>query len=142
VIAQPDDSPGFLLWQVTLRWQRDITAALVPFGLTHVQFVLLASTWWFNTRGEQPTQVALAAHAGADVKMASQVVRTLERKGLLTRAVDPVDTRARRLLATEAGRQLAPRAVEAVEAVDAALVARLSTPDAARFTAVLRRLRG
>ena len=47
----PDDSPGFLLWHVTLRWQRDIAAALAPMGLTHVQFVLLATCWWLNSRG-------------------------------------------------------------------------------------------
>lgn len=142
MIEQPDESPGFLLWQVTLRWQRDIAAALTPFGLTHVQFVLLASTWWFNTQGQQPNQVALAAHAGTDVKMTSQVVRTLERKGLVTRDVDAADTRARRLVVTGAGTALAPRAVEAVEAVDRALLQPLSSSDARAFTAGLRRLRG
>lgn len=142
MIEQPDDSPGFLLWQVTLSWQRDIATALLPFGLTHVQFVLLASTWWFNRRDEQPTQVALATHAGADVKMVSQVVRTLERKGLVTREVDAADTRARRLVATDAGAKLAPLAVRAVEAVDAALLQRLSPADAAKFTVILRELRG
>ena len=45
----PNDSPGFLLWHVTLRWQRDIATALAPLGLTHVQFVLLATTWWLNS---------------------------------------------------------------------------------------------
>jgi hypothetical protein len=39
----PDKSPGFLLWQVTLRWQRKVTIALAPLDLTHVQFVLLAT---------------------------------------------------------------------------------------------------
>ena len=38
----PDDSPGFLLWQVTNLWQRRIRAALEPLGLTHVQFVFVA----------------------------------------------------------------------------------------------------
>ncbi|WP_244312125.1 hypothetical protein [Streptomyces griseofuscus] len=35
----PGDSPGFLLWHATLRWQRDIATALAPLDLTHVQFV-------------------------------------------------------------------------------------------------------
>jgi len=46
VIERPEQSPGFLLWHVTLGWQRDVTASLKPLGLTHVQFVLLATTWW------------------------------------------------------------------------------------------------
>ena len=60
----PNDSPGFLLWHATLRWQRGITAALAPLDLTHVQFVLLACTWWLNTHGEHPNQLAVARHPG------------------------------------------------------------------------------
>jgi DNA-binding MarR family transcriptional regulator len=115
----PGDSPGFLLWHVTLRWQRAIDAALAPLGLTHVQFVLLASTWWLNTHGEHPNQLALARQAGTDVKMTSQVIRTLESKGLIEREVDPADTRARRLRVTTPGADLAPRAIAAVEQADA-----------------------
>jgi len=116
---EPGESPGFLLWHATLRWQRRIAGVLAPLDLTHVQFVLLASTWWLNRQGQQPSQVELAAHAGTDVKMTSQVVRSLEKKGLVTRAVDARDTRARRLRVTRTGARLAPRAVTAVEGVDA-----------------------
>jgi DNA-binding MarR family transcriptional regulator len=115
----PGDSPGFLLWHATLRWQRDIATALAPLGLTHVQFVLLACAWWLNTEGEQPNQLALARQAGTDVKMTSQVLRTLEGKGLIEREVDPADTRAKRLHVTDAGADLAPRAIAAVELADA-----------------------
>jgi DNA-binding MarR family transcriptional regulator len=121
----PSESPGFLLWHATLRWQRGVAAALVPLDLTHVQFVLLACTWWLNEQGERPTQVRLAAQAGTDVKMTSQVVRSLEQKGLLRREVDASDTRARRLRVTARGARLAPRAIEAVEAVDAEFFAEL-----------------
>ncbi|WP_371675239.1 MarR family winged helix-turn-helix transcriptional regulator [Streptomyces sp. NBC_01276] len=116
---RPADSPGFLLWHATLRWQRDIAAALAPIGLTHVQFVLLACAWWLNGQGEHPNQLALARQAGTDVKMTSQVLRALEQKGLIEREVDPADTRAKRLRVTEAGAELAPRAIAAVEAADA-----------------------
>lgn len=141
MIEQPEESAGFLLWHLTLRWQREIVAALQSFGLTHVQFVLLASTWWLNTHDQQPTQAALAAHAGTDVKMTSQVIRTLEKKGLVTRDVDIADTRARRLVVTAAGASLAPRAIEIVETVDRALLAPLSPAQAQDFTNGLRKLR-
>lgn len=115
---EPNESPGFLLWHATLRWQREINAALKPLGLTHVQFVLLASTWWLNEHGERPNQVDLAAWAGTDVKMTSQVLRSLETKGLIEREVDPADTRARRLQPTRRGASLARRAITVVEDVD------------------------
>jgi DNA-binding MarR family transcriptional regulator len=135
----PGDSPGFLLWHATLRWQRDVAAALAPLGLTHVQFVLLACVWWFNSHGENPNQLALARQAGTDVKMTSQVLRTLEKKGLIERAVDPGDTRARRLTVTKSGAELAPRAIAAVERVDAAFFRPVPPSEA---VALLGRLAG
>jgi DNA-binding MarR family transcriptional regulator len=122
-----------LLWHATLRWQRRVAEALRSLDLTHVQFVLLACTWWLNDQGDEPSQVALAEHAGTDTKMTSQVVRSLERKGLLERAVDESDTRARRLRVTKRGARLAPRAIAVVEAVDAAFFAGVSGRQAVRL---------
>jgi DNA-binding MarR family transcriptional regulator len=118
-MLHPSESPGFLLWHATLRWQRDISQALAPLDLTHVQFVLLACAWWLNQQGQRPSQVALASFAGTDVKMTSQVLRSLERKGLVGREVDREDTRALRLRVTRQGARLAPRAIAVVERVDA-----------------------
>jgi hypothetical protein len=61
-------------------------------GLTHVQLALLATTWWLNSRGEHPNQLTLARRAGTDVKMTSQVLRTLEAKCLIRRETGPADT--------------------------------------------------
>jgi DNA-binding MarR family transcriptional regulator len=132
-----NDSPGFLLWHATLRWQRGIAQALAPLDLTHVQFVLLACTWWLNEQGERPNQIALAAQAGTDVKMTSQVVRSLERKKLVEREVDAADTRARRLHVTKRGAQLSLRAIAIVEQVDSKFFADVPKRQALSF---LRRL--
>jgi DNA-binding MarR family transcriptional regulator len=136
--ADPEDSPGFLLWHVTLRWQRDIAAALAPLDLTHVQFVLLATTWWLNSQGEDPNQLAVARQAGTDVKMTSQVLRKLETKALIRREVDPADTRAKKLRVTDRGAKLAQQAIAVVEATDAAFFQ--ATPDPAALLAMLRPL--
>jgi DNA-binding MarR family transcriptional regulator len=133
----PNDSPGFLLWHATLRWQRGIAQALAPLDLTHVQFVLLACTWWLNDQGAEPNQVAIAAQAGTDIKMTSQALRSLERKGLIEREIDSADTRARRVRVTKQGARLAPRAIAIVEAVDARFFAEVPERETLRF---LRRL--
>jgi DNA-binding MarR family transcriptional regulator len=118
--AQAPISLGFLLWHATLRWQRLIGGALRPLDLTHVQFVLLAVLWWFVTvAGERPSQRALAEQAGTDPMMTSQVVRALERKGLVRRSEDPDDSRALLLDLTPTGRRLAVKAIKVVEVVDA-----------------------
>lgn len=97
-----------------------MVSALRPLGLSHVQFVLLASTWWLTqVAGESPTQRRLAEHAATDPMMTSQVLRVLERRGLVTRAADPDDSRALRLAVTEVGARLAQEAIEVVQAADA-----------------------
>jgi len=114
----PAESPGFLLWRVTLRWQRLVTEALRPLDLTHVQFVLLASTWWLWEHGQNPNQLAIATHAATNIKMTSEILRKLEDKGLVTQAVDPQDRRARTVVPTAEGVRIAQRAVVVVEEVD------------------------
>jgi DNA-binding MarR family transcriptional regulator len=134
---RPGESPGFLLWRATLRWQRLIAAALAPFELTHVQFVLLACAWWANEHGERPNQAQVAHQAGTDVKMTSQVLRALERRGLLERRPDGTDARARSIVATRKGKALAPKAIAAVEAADAEFFAAVPTKSAVRLLSAL-----
>lgn len=115
---QADDSPGFLLWQLTNQWQQRVRSALAPLGITHVQFVLLASVAWLENSDVLVTQAILARHAHTDVMMTSQVVRALEEKGFLTRAIHPTDTRAKIVSLTAKGREIAQRALTVVEIVD------------------------
>ena len=136
--ASGDDSPGLLLWQVTNRWQSAQRSALKPFGLTHVQFVLLASLAWLDT-GEPVTQRQLADHAATDPMMTSQVVRALQQRDLVDRAPHASDARAWALSVTAAGAALANEAVAAVEACDAAFFATLGS-GLPRFSAQLRAL--
>ena len=110
-------SPGLLLWQVTNQWQAATRAALTPLGLTHVQFVLLASLTWLDSHGPV-TQKQLADQAVTDPMMTSQVLRALELRGLVERRAHPDDRRARAVSVTTAGVALANEGVKAAEAVD------------------------
>ncbi len=134
----PEASPGFLLWQISNKWQAQQRQALQPFGLTHVQFVLLASLTWSEPGGAL-TQKQLATRAQTDVMMTSQVVRTLERKGLIARWPDPADRRAMTLRPTEKGIELVNRAIKAVEAVDHDFFSKLGL-DQSSFTELMQRL--
>jgi DNA-binding MarR family transcriptional regulator len=137
--ASLDESPGFLLWQVSNLWQRRQRAALAPLELTHVQYALLSGALHLARAGGPPSQARLAAHAHADVMMTSTVVRSLEARDLVRREEDPADTRAWLVVVTPAGRALAERAQAASEAADAAFFAALG--DRLRgFTSALRGL--
>jgi DNA-binding MarR family transcriptional regulator len=116
-------SPGFLLWHATLRWQRAVTLALQEVSLTHVQFLVLGSCWWLSKTKGVPSQRDIAVHAGLDQVMTSQVVRALERDGLLERARDDEDGRVIRVRTTPTGRALAARSVVTIDEVDSAFFA-------------------
>ncbi|MFD0696544.1 MarR family winged helix-turn-helix transcriptional regulator [Paenibacillus sp. GCM10027628] len=117
-----EQSPGFLLWQVTNTWQREIRRVLDPLELTHPQFVMLVSCQWLNDQTGRAgvTQVQLAQHAQMDVNVTSQVLRTLEKKGFVKRSPHPTDTRANVITTTPHGNELASQAIQAVEAADRA----------------------
>lgn len=111
------DSPGFLLWRISNTWQREQRAALQPLGLTHTQFVMLAVTTWFGSQ-EPLTQARLSQLTGSDPMTTSQVVRALLANGLFVRDVHPTDTRAKVISVSEAGRDIAHKAIVVVEEVD------------------------
>jgi DNA-binding MarR family transcriptional regulator len=91
---------------------------LAEVGLTHVQFVLLASAMWLKHHGEPPSQVELAGHAGVDPMMTSQVVRSLERNKFVRRVPDKDDARIRRIVVTASGERTALEAITIVEKMD------------------------
>lgn len=133
------ESPGLLLWRVTNRWQAVMRAALAPHGVTHVQYVLLASLTWLADREPERlvTQTDLAGFAATDLMMTSQVLRSLEKAGLVERLPHPTDRRARVLRTTPAGAETARRATADVEDADAAFFAAVDADAFARQLAAL-----
>lgn len=112
------DTTGFMLWQVTNLWQREIRKALLPHGLTHSQFVLLASMQLLARQNREVTQIVLSAQTRIDPMTTSTVLRTLQAKGLIHRQEHKRDTRAKTVALTDKGRELVTQAVVSVEAFD------------------------
>ena len=118
-LSGPAESPGFLLWKISNAWQRRLRVALQPYELTHSQFVLLATATWFGAE-ETLTQARLAELSGIDPMTTSQVLRALQAAQLIQRVDHPEDPRAKAISVTKAGRDLARKAVVAVEEADTA----------------------
>lgn len=119
-VENAEESSGFLLWQVTNLWQREIKKALEPYGLTHSQFVLLASIYWLALHQEHVTQVALSNHTKIDPMTTSTVLRTLQQKKMLKREEHATDTRAKIVVLTEEGTKITKKAITIVEQFDKA----------------------
>ncbi|GHN01486.1 MarR family transcriptional regulator [Cytophagales bacterium WSM2-2] len=117
-VEKAEDSSGFLLWQVTNLWQREIRKALEKHGLTHSQFVLMASIHWLTLSKQDVTQILLSSHTKIDPMTTSTVLRTLQTKGFLKRQEHQTDTRAKTVSLTDKGIKTIILAVKTVEQFD------------------------
>ena len=114
----PLDSPGYLLGQLTMLWQRKLKRVLDPLDLTHTQFALLCALAWLSRESDNVTQVDIANQSNADRMMVSKVLRTLEEKKFITRKAHQTDTRAKTIGLTEAGETVLQKAIISVETAD------------------------
>jgi DNA-binding MarR family transcriptional regulator len=117
-VEKPEESSGFLLWQVTNLWQREIKKALEQYSLTHSQFVLLASIHWLTLHKQEVTQVILSNHTKIDPMTTSTVLRTLQQKGFIQRQEHLKDTRAKTVVLTPEGKEIIKKAIITVEKFD------------------------
>lgn len=107
-----------------MKWRVAVDRTLAPLGLTHAQYVLLASLYGLETSGHRPTQRELADHTGLETLYTSKLARALDAGGLIQRERDPADPRAIRLALTDRGRAVVQPAIAKV----AALLDQLMTP--------------
>lgn len=97
-----------------MKLQAAVDRAMVPLGLTHAQYSLLASLRGMTRTGTLPSQRELADHTGLEPIFVSKLVRTLEAGGLITRSTHPADSRAMQLALTGVGSTKVDRAIEIV----------------------------
>ena len=114
----PEDSPGYLLGQLTILWQRKQKRVLDPLDLTQTQFVLLAALAWLSKESDTVTQIDIANQGNADRMMVSKVLRTLEEKKFVTRKEHKTDTRAKNINLTPLGAAILQKALIAIETAD------------------------
>ncbi len=117
-VERAEESTGFLLWQVSSLWQRNLNTLLRKYNLTHAQFVVLASTTWLTIKLQNITQVQIANHAKMDVMLVSNILKTLEKKSLIQRTLSKVDSRAKIVNVTHSGITLSQQTVQDVETYD------------------------
>lgn len=135
----PKKSPGFLLWHVSTAWRSRIEAALKTLGLTHPQFVVLATTGWLTRNGDPVTQVEIGKMAGLDPNTNSQILKGLEKKGMIQRS-SSTDGRAKNVSLTPKGSQLLRLALPAVEKGDTQFFSPLSPEELSFIVQVFQKL--
>jgi MarR family transcriptional regulator, organic hydroperoxide resistance regulator len=111
-----EKNPGFLLWRVSTLWSTSTAAVLKPFGLSHPQFVILATIDWLKS--QEASQETIARHIILDPKPTSHLLRSLQVKGL----IEPVHItdKKNKYLLTSAGAEMLAKLLPVIESADAA----------------------
>lgn len=107
--------------------------ALRPLGINQGQFSLLMSL----NRPDPPTIGRISAFLAMDRTTLTAILKPLQRRGLLTVAVDQEDRRSRRLTLTDAGRRLLREALPIWKKTHAAVDVLLAEQKAAHLRGVL-----
>lgn len=136
----PEDSPGFLLWQTTIAWQRRIKKVLEPFGVSHAQFVIMALALWFEKHGQVPTQVLLSQASRLDKMTVSKALKVLVTQELVERSESVYDTRAKSIVLTLHGKGMIRKLVPLIEQIDTEYFSSLSKQEERSFMHCLKLL--
>ncbi|MDO8953938.1 MAG: MarR family winged helix-turn-helix transcriptional regulator [Gammaproteobacteria bacterium] len=137
---QPEHSPGFLLWQTTITWQRLIKQALEPYDIAHAQFVIMACLLWFEEQQIVPTQILMVRQTKLDKMTVSKSLKKMAVQGLIARVEHEYDTRAKSVRLTDKGKILAGTLVPVVENIDKQFFGQLNQLDQQDLINVLAKL--
>jgi DNA-binding MarR family transcriptional regulator len=127
--AGRDGGLGYLLVQAAQAWRNQVAAGLRDVGVTPPQFFVLVTLLRTARReGSGITQREVAVRTRIDANTTSQIVRGLQRRGLLTRSPHPDDSRAVTLALTPAGTELARDCAVRVRAINTGFFASVDQP--------------
>lgn len=135
-----DDSPGFLLYKITVLWQQKLGAIFASFGIYQTQYAILASLKYFEEKGEASTQSHLVEHARIDKMTLSKAVRALEDAGYVSRSDSKKDARAVSVKLTARGRKLVSSAIRAIEQADEEFFGCLNQETRVQYKSIARTL--
>ena len=126
-----------------MKWRAAVDRAVGPFGLTHAQYVLLATLYGMALAGARPSQRALADTTGLEPVYVSRLARALEEAGLIDRTESAADSRAVELGLTVRGEEVVIQAIAAVRQLHDELLEPIGGPRSVenrRFRSTLRAL--
>lgn len=112
------NSIGLLFIKTYNLWHKSIKEELSILGVTHPQFVVLASLGYLSQSNEEINQVAISKQSDIDVMTISIIIKNLEKMKLITRQESKKDTRSKIVQLTSEGQLLLNKALPLVENID------------------------
>jgi len=140
-VISKERSSGFLLWQTTIVWQRKIKIALENINLSHSGFVILAALVYFKEHNQEVTQKTIIDHSKLDKMTVSKSLKILEKNNLISRTENKKDTRAKTIIFTNKGFNLAVKSIKIVEDIDIHFFAKLNMEEKENLNKIFHKLK-
>jgi MarR family transcriptional regulator for hemolysin len=135
--AKPRQRLGGLIGRTGRQWRRVVDLRMQPFDLTEATWLPLIQL----SRAVEPMrQKDLAVALALDKSSVVRIVKGLEDAGLITRGEDLEDHRAKPIVITAKGRELADQVEGVSQQLEGELLAEIAPSDLATTRDVLERL--
>lgn len=134
-----DESTGLLFIRTYNKWHGKIKSALSDLGITHPQFIVLCTLNYLSQFEKHITQAKISSVSEIDVMTISQILRTLEKNGLVIRKQSPIDSRANSIEIVQQGLDMISKAIPVVETIDSEFFGTLGS-ELAQFKDALRKM--
>lgn len=89
------EGPSFTFAQAYFTWKRITDRALEAVGLTHTHYVFMGTLFELEKHQDKATQNDLARLTNSDITMTSQILHTLQKRGLVLHEQIEGDKRAK-----------------------------------------------
>jgi DNA-binding MarR family transcriptional regulator len=132
-----NDSLGFLIADSSRYVKRSLYARIATHGIRGGAWFVLRVLW----QGDGVTQRELARRLGLMEPSVQEMLRAMERDGLVTRQRDEQDRRKVRILLTTQARELEPVLMGIAEDVNTLMLSGLSEAEEALLKLLLRKVR-
>ncbi len=137
---RPEDSPGFLLWQTTMLWQRQIKKALEKHDLSHAQFVIMATLMWAEDHNYDPTQIFICRLIKLDKMTVSKSLKKLTSLGYVNRMEHAQDSRAKSIFLSPKGEKMVRILVPIVEGIDEKFFSKCTSSEQKQLNSFFKKL--
>ena len=132
----PEDFAGFLIWQLSNKWEKYVNQKLKGFNINQGEAFHLISILQLSKELSEVTQVDIANATGGSIMNTSKILKSLEKKQWITRQTAS-DSRAKKVAVTEAGLAISVNIAAVLGKADEAFYKSSRTPE---FIATLQQI--
>lgn len=118
-IKNKNESLGFLIWQLSNLWQRNVNSLLQKHNLTHAQYAVLDAIYNLSASTKNIAQSKICEFAGTDKMMTSKIISSLQEKKFAKRVDNKEDLRSNSILITEKGKAACIKSKSEIKAFEA-----------------------